>query len=185
VKRLDGSERRATYTSEEGGNMVRVCLESTLGERFWVKVEKTPTCWLWTASVHTSGYGQIGHGPKKILAHRASWLLSHGEIPDKLHVLHHCDTKLCVRPKHLFLGTNSDNVADMVAKGRQAKGRIQCGSLNPNSKLTEAQVVEIRRRVAGGETRKALAGRFKVSLSLVNQIVQGGIWKHLPVSHGL
>jgi len=73
-------------------------------------------------------------------AHRVSWMLHHGPILDKLHVLHKCDNPPCVRPDHLFLGTNGDNVRDCYQKGR----RISSGSHNSNAKLTAAQVEAIR-----------------------------------------
>lgn len=95
-----------------------------LAVRFWEKVEKGPGCWEWRASVATNGYGQVwtdtsaGRGGKKMAAHRCAWLLTHGELPAGLCVLHRCDNPLCVRPDHLFLGTLSDNTQDMLAKGR-------------------------------------------------------------------
>lgn len=91
-------------------------------ERFWEKVKKTPSCWLWTGA-HKDGrwpYGVLGGGASRVpkLAHRVSWELHHGPIPDGMNVLHKCDNPPCVRPDHLFLGTLSDNTQDMVAKGR-------------------------------------------------------------------
>ena len=93
--------------------------------RFWSKVNKTDGCWLWTGYRFHAGYGGFHESqPKRTvrLAHRVAWELTNGLIPDGLHVCHTCDNRSCVRPDHLFLGTNADNVADKVAKGRQAKG---------------------------------------------------------------
>lgn len=103
-----------------------------LADRFWEKVHKTESCWLWTASVKDGfPYGQIGHPgtrtPRR--AHRVSWELHNGPIPAGLFVLHKCDNPRCVRPDHLFLGTQSDNLKDAYSKGRMVSpmaGRTQC-----------------------------------------------------------
>jgi hypothetical protein len=97
-------------------------LSVPIQDRFWskVKISTADACWLWQAAT-IRGYGQIGSGghPKRPLyAHRVAWELTHGAIPDDLNVLHRCDVPLCVNPAHLFLGTQHDNLADMVAKGR-------------------------------------------------------------------
>lgn len=89
--------------------------------RFWAKVSKSDNCWEWTAALHDSGYGIFGTGDKRVdRAHRISWRLVNGDIPAGLFVCHHCDNRKCIRPDHLFLGTNDDNRADMVRKGRQS-----------------------------------------------------------------
>ncbi len=118
-------------------------------ERFWSKVEKSPDCWLWKAAT-ASGYGTF-RGPDGLMigAHRMSYILAYGAIPDGLQVLHTCDNKLCVRPDHLFLGTHQDNMDDMLAKGRQALGdRLrhpeQDGERNYNCKLSASTVGRIR-----------------------------------------
>ena len=79
-------------------------------------------CWLWMGSIDSKGYGGIKVDGKQMGAHRRSWVLANGPIPDRLHVLHKCDTPSCVNPSHLFLGTNYDNVQDMVRKGRARGG---------------------------------------------------------------
>lgn len=93
----------------------------SLAERLWAKVDRTESCWIWTGGTNIKGYGCIGLGERgrgKALAHRVSWELAFGPIPDGLWVLHHCDNPPCVRPDHLWLGTAADNNRDMVAKGR-------------------------------------------------------------------
>src|SRR4030095_15726266 len=86
---------------------------------FWANVQKTETCWTWIGSLHSAGYGIINRRrDTAIRAHRVSYEMAFGPIPEGLHVLHHCDNPPCVRPDHLFLGTAVDNVNDMMAKGR-------------------------------------------------------------------
>jgi hypothetical protein len=86
--------------------------------RFWKKVDTSGECWEWRASLWGGGYGCFWTGEKRALAHRVSWELAHGEIPSGMCVCHSCDNKLCVRPDHLFLGTQRDNVQDAIKKNR-------------------------------------------------------------------
>lgn len=95
-------------------------------ERFWAKVHVTDGCWEWQASTRQSGYGQFyvpGPNGEKLMeqAHRVSYMLTFGDIPDGLHVCHACDNPLCVNPDHLWLGTRNDNMQDMARKGRARK----------------------------------------------------------------
>lgn len=90
-------------------------------ERFWDKVVKTESCWLWDASVDRKGYGKINHNGKPKSAHRLSYEIAYGPIPEGMFVCHKCDNPPCVRPDHLFIGTNKDNMADMKSKGRGRK----------------------------------------------------------------
>lgn len=95
---------------------------TTLRERFWANVEKSDGCWKWVGPMRSTGYGRIWVNKKRGVqsAHRVSWELHHQD-PGEMSVLHHCDNPVCVRPDHLFLGTQADNMRDMTAKGR---GRI-------------------------------------------------------------
>src|SRR5581483_2912402 len=92
--------------------------------RFWAKasIRSGDGCWEWKGKGSGNGYGGFYAHGKHRLAHRVAWELRNGVIPDGMHVLHHCDNRRCVNPAHLFLGTHNDNMADMCAKGRQAKG---------------------------------------------------------------
>lgn len=90
-------------------------------ERFWAKVQKTPTCWLWTAS--GSRYGKLKVAGRDVMAHRIAWELSFGHIPHDMQVLHACDQPRCVNPAHLRLGTQAENMIDMYAKGRRHSTR--------------------------------------------------------------
>ena len=145
----------------------------TLEQRFWEKVEYTETCWLWRASKRNKGYGQFGlcrDGYWMISAHRMSYMLCVGEIPKGLHVLHTCDNPSCVNPSHLFLGTNADNVADKVAKGRQARSR---GENHPMARLTIDEVKAIRQDRRVGHV---IAKEYGVSGDHVNRIRRGARW---------
>lgn len=89
-----------------------------LADRFWKKVVKTKKCWKWIGSKAHRGYGKIALNGKFLPAPRASWLLHNGEIPGGLFVLHKCDNPECTNPEHLFLGTQKDNMRDMLKKNR-------------------------------------------------------------------
>ena len=115
----------------------------SLADRFWMKVEKSDGCWLWKGVFDGVGYGQLGFNYKHVEAHRLSWEIHHGQIPEGAWVLHKCDVRACVRPDHLFLGTHQDNVDDAVSKGRHLSGE-QCHF----SKATWALVEEARRLYA-------------------------------------
>lgn len=148
----------------------------TVEERFWTKVQRGDGCWEWTGKERVKGYGRFrpGSTQPKVLAHRFAYELLCGPIPDGLQVLHRCDNPLCVRPDHLFPGTNADNVADKVSKGRQSR---LGGERNPNAKLTEQDVLEVRRRRAAGESRKVVAAAFGISPTMVSLITTGRFWR--------
>lgn len=87
--------------------------------RFWAYVQPSTGCWQWNGPMREQdGYGFFTLGGRRLSAHRVSWELHHGSIPDGFYICHHCDNPPCVRPDHLFLGTVRDNVDDMIAKGR-------------------------------------------------------------------
>lgn len=160
--------------------MTRIPLEA----RFWWKVDQSGDgCWEWQAYRNASGYGVVGvEGNKTKLAHRVAWELTQGPIPDGLRVLHQCDNPACVRPDHLFIGTQGDNVADAVAKGR-ARGAV--GERNSKAKLTEDDVRFIRRLHGIGIPRKAIAKVFGVNVSIVNAIGRRELWSHIPEGDSL
>src|SRR5207237_6240778 len=116
----------------------------SLRERFWSHVDATSDCWVWTAARTPLGYGVAADEQRRARrAHRISWQLAHGPIPEGLRVLHHCDNPPCVRPSHLFLGTQFDNMADARQKGRTASGGRNGSVVKPFvRKLTAAQVAD-------------------------------------------
>lgn len=148
-------------------------------QRFWPNVERGETCWIWTGKCSRAGYGYLRLETRKpVYAHRLSWALNVGPIPDGLCVLHRCDNPPCVRPDHLFLGTQAENMADMASKKR-SRGAGLRGSRNGLAKLTESDVVEIRRAVAGGTQQCVVAERLGVSRSIISNVVRRETWTHI------
>lgn len=145
-----------------------------LNQRFWKKVNKTKSCWLWTGSKVTNGYGCIWLNGKAKQAHRISYEIHFGSIPKNGCILHKCDTKACVNPNHLFLGTQKDNMQDRNNKNRQAFGE-RSGS----SKLTESEIMDIRSRPIYKGSQTALAKEFKVSSRQISGIINREYWKHI------
>ncbi len=155
--------------------------------RFWSKVNKDGSipahcpelgqCWEWTAcKVNAYGYGAFRVNGKTLRSHRVAYELIFGETPEKMKVLHKCDNPKCCNPSHLFLGTQINNIQDMVSKGRQ-KGAP--GERRRNHKLTTSQVQSIREQyAAGGITYQQLADKFGVVSRHVSDIVRGKKWKH-------
>jgi hypothetical protein len=144
--------------------------------RFWALVCKSAGCWEWQASTLPTGYGNVRVGSLRdgtrriVRAHRMSWMLAHGPIPEGMCVCHHCDNPKCVRPDHLFLGTLGDNTRDMFAKGR---GRDSSGERSAMAKLQWADIREIR---ASDATARELAVRFEVTQQTIRMIRRGLAW---------
>lgn len=134
-------------------------------------------CWLWTGKVGPSGYGEIRRkrGDPNSKAHRVSYELHKGPIPEGMCVCHTCDVRLCVNPDHLWLGTNADNVADKMRKGRHRTGP-QHGSHNPQAKLTEAQARAIK---ADPRVQTKIAADYGISQCAVSDIKVGRRWAFL------
>lgn len=148
-------------------------------ERFWSKVDRSggpDACWLWTKGTFNTGYGSVGTGPNSHIArgaHCVAWELAYGPIPDGLCILHRCDNRACCNPAHLFLGTRADNTSDMLAKEREARGA------RLSRKLTEADVLSIRSRVASGETRASMAHEYGLSWAGIQSIILHKTWRHV------
>lgn len=152
---------------------------SLLDERFWNKVEKTDGgCWEWQGYKNYDGYGCFKLEGKVKHSHRLAYEELVGTIPEGLYVLHHCDNPSCVNPNHLFLGTNQDNMTDMVKKGRQSRLK---GEKHGRAKLAEEDVIEIRRRVSVGKhgIQTKLGKEFNVSQTLISKIANRQRWTHL------
>jgi hypothetical protein len=141
---------------------------------FWQFVQKADGdgCWLWTRSMNNQGYGRTWWIDNKLwLVHRLAWTLTHGPIPKGLFVCHRCDIPLCVRPDHMFVGTNAENLADMRVKGRGFNLGARTAKLNAET------VRAIRRRYAAGETVGELERAFRYDHANISKIIRRTIWK--------
>lgn len=133
-------------------------------------------CWLWRGCQDGGGYGCLP-ALGEFKAHRVAWRLFNGEIPNGMKVLHKCDIPRCVNPDHLFLGTQADNVRDMVSKGRN-RCVPQHGEQNPMSKLTADQVIEMRNiRQETGMSARLIAEQFGISTMTAHRAINGQSWR--------
>ena len=146
--------------------------------RFWPKVNKNGPngCWIWTGARTRQGYGTIGPGGRgtPILVHRFSYSIHKGPLPDKGVIMHICDVPACVNPDHLVAGTQSQNILDAVAKGRQKT----CED-NPTSKLKNHDVIMMKRMYENGVLKSHIAKMFGVSKTWVKKIVTNQVWRRL------
>lgn len=152
--------------------LIRTKLRVAPEVRFWRYVDKSGganACWPWLGFRNPKGYGMFGIGPRSILAHR----FAANAVESELLVCHHCDNRACCNPKHLFLGTQLDNMRDCKAKGRIVARRIP-------QKLTAEQVTEIRQRKAAGEQERMIAADYGIAVGHVWNVTKGRAWKHLP-----
>jgi hypothetical protein len=144
---------------------------------FWDKVWIGDECWEWRGCRNRlGGYGRLSIDGQRVLAHRVAWEMEQGPVPDGIRVLHRCDNPPCVRPDHLFLGTQADNIADMRAKGREA-GRK--GNRNGRAILTAEDIAEMRVLRGLGWTWPRLGGRFGVARTTAQAALSGQNWGHL------
>jgi hypothetical protein len=140
--------------------------------RFWRKVDKSGDCWEWRGHRNSDGYGSFGvTAGDSWLAHRLAYHLTFGTIPEGTYVLHRCDNPGCV------LGTQSDNMQDSISKGRFHRA---CGERASLSKMTTAQVLEIRRRRRTGELLRDIAKDFGLTPEGTGAIALRKVWNHIP-----
>lgn len=157
-------------------------------EAFWshAVITESDLCWYWTGHKIPSGYGTFCVNGKFNYAHRLSWEIENGEIPEGLYILHKCDNPSCVNPNHLFSGTQADNMQDMVNKGRKVSNPPK-GIKHPLSKLTDDDIREIRKIYIKGKpgdkpspySVKGLSVKYNVASSLIHRIVKRVSWPHI------
>lgn len=158
-------------------NRTPIAITETQAKNFRSKiVSKTSgECWNWGASFNNMGYGVFGvSGKLTALAHRVAWTLRNGEIPDGLFVLHRCDNPACCNPDHLFLGTQKENLADCVSKGRTAMGER-----NGTAKLNEEKVIKAVKLRDSGLSHKKIGAVMGVSRQAIGMILSGERWNHI------
>jgi len=146
-------------------------------ERFNLKWKiDSSGCWLWTAAKLPKGYGQmkLPKTRRQEYAHRLSYIIHYGEIPDGKHVCHRCDNPSCVNPDHLFLGSAQDNLDDMKSKGRHLYGEK-----NTQSVLTDDAVRKIKQLISDGLSQGKIAAMFNVHQVTISKIHRGLRWQHI------
>ena len=148
-------------------------------DRFLKKIKVIGSCWVWQAGIRKTGkdftYGQFSFNGYPEWAHRVSYMLFKGVIPEGLNVCHSCDVPLCVNPDHLFLGTQQDNIQDMLRKQRDALR----GERNPRSILRSQDIKIIRQMYARGLTHRFIASKFGVQRQTIGDVLNKRTWTHV------
>ena len=150
----------------------------TVKESFLSRVNKTPTCHLWTGKIEEKGYGRFFYRYRQHYAHRMSYELFSGSIPKGKLVLHKCDVRNCVNPEHLYLGNEKDNARDAVTRNRWA-----WGERSGQHKLKEWDVLIIFQLLKDGVPKRHIAKRFGVSARTIGRIETGETWGHFAQEH--
>ncbi len=150
-------------------------MDKSFRDRFWAKVEKTETCWIWIGAHNGRGYGHMnlsaGKARKYVGAHRIAWEMENGPIPAGMYVLHTCDNPPCVRASHLYVGTQSQNIRDAYQRGRKVPAM---------QKVTDEQVLEIR-ALRGRWLLREIAEEYKLTRQHVSDIMRGKYRTNLNV----
>lgn len=184
MKFTDPTTNPETVPAKQRGAFMRwrKIFTTPISDRFWSKVDKrgNDECWPFLGEINPDGYGIFTPWANKVgrcMAHRKAWEIINGPIPEGHHICHHCDNPPCCNPKHLFSGTDKDNVDDMIRKGR---ARHPKGIEHGSAKLTELQVRQIRASyVPRKVSLRYLASVFGVDAKTIRMIVLRRKWKHL------
>lgn len=158
------------------GDLLQVKFNARRLNRFWASVNNTSLeheCWEWQKGLTSKGYGKVKMRPKTLTAHRVAYAIANKELPALL--MHSCDNPKCVNPAHLSAGTHKENMADMVAKRRQATG-----TTHGVSKLTESDVLDIRQMYADGVKVRLIAEKHGIKAHSISNICAGRVWAFLP-----
>lgn len=155
--------------------------------RFWSKVLKTDTCWIWTGERSKFGHGRFLYNSVRVSAHRFAYETFVGPIPSGLLVCHKCDVPSCVNPDHLFTGTQKDNIQDCVKKGRWVQAKLKAqhpewcarGEAAGNAVLKTEQALTILSMLRCGVTLKTVSEAFGITQATASQIRSGKTWKHI------
>lgn len=158
--------------------------EESIKKRFLAKINKTNSCWIWTACKNAKGYGIMSAKGKPMMAHRVSWILHNGPILQNKLILHNCphgnDNPSCVNPLHLWNGTAAQNSSDMIFKNRQKKGNGKYfGQKVKQAKLTNEQVFKIRNLIKKGKSMREIANQFNVNYYSIFDIKRNKTWKRI------
>lgn len=157
-------------------------LSVELIEKFWnnsrINTADPNVCWEWNNKRRPAGYGMFYFRGKWFSAHRISFQIVKGDIPDGLFVCHSCDNKSCINPAHLFLGTNRDNILDAVKKGIHGKN-LHRGTRHYRSLVQETDIILIRRLAAKRFSHGQIADLFDMTRRNVTKIVNRANWKHI------
>lgn len=179
LSHLPTEHRSIRFTNDELTQII-----NRHSEKFLRYINKTNDCWIWTKGKFDGGYGAFciykNNKKRRISAHRFSWLMYNGLIPDGLLVLHKCDNPPCVNPDHLFIGTTKDNMKDAKNKNRLKGPTLAAGEKNGHAKLTNKKVLEIRSKYKNNNiTQKKLALQYSVGKTAIWNIVNKKRWVHI------
>lgn len=159
--------------------MTPIVLTNKQLSRFLGMIFQVEGCWNYVGRINDEGYGVFDVGKKYLLAHRISYWYYNQIEPCQMLVCHSCDNRKCNNPKHLFLGTKKSNCLDSIAKGRHSS-QLLLGSNRPGSKLTEREVIEIRKKYSTGRyTCQQLGIEYGIDYTTISQITTYKTWRHI------